>query len=379
MPVLDFLSAGAAQSLVREAARAAGIEVAGSFGAVGAMLERYRAGEASDVVILTHAQVAELTAKREVLPRSAADLGSVATSVAVRAGDPVPDVATEEGLRGALLAADAIYFPDPAKSTAGIHFAKVLQRLAIAAQVAARVRTFPNGATAMRELAQAPGHPIGCTQSTEILATAGARLVAPLPKGYDLETVYTAAVNARARDAGGAAQFVARITGDASWPARGRAGFHGVAIRPAVAGDAAAVRDIVRAALIEHGLPPDPSGIDAELDDLEASYFAPGGAFDVAVASDGRIVGCCGVYPLDDVACDLRKMYLAPHARGRGIGARLLERARAFAASRGCRRLELETAAVLERAIALYTRAGFRPVARTPHVGRCDQVYALDL
>jgi len=54
---LRLVSAGAAHALVQASARAAGVEVAGSFGAVGAMLEKLDAGEAADVVILTRKQV----------------------------------------------------------------------------------------------------------------------------------------------------------------------------------------------------------------------------------------------------------------------------------------------------------------------------------
>ena len=83
-----------------------------------------------------------------------------------------PPVGDAAGLRAALLAADAIYFPDPKQATAGIHFAGVLERLGIAADVASRLKTFPNGATAMRELAAATtDRPIGCTQVTEIIST----------------------------------------------------------------------------------------------------------------------------------------------------------------------------------------------------------------
>ena len=62
-PVTSFISAGAAQGLVTAAAGEAGIEVEGSFGAVGAMLDKFRAGEACDVVILTDSQIADLTAR----------------------------------------------------------------------------------------------------------------------------------------------------------------------------------------------------------------------------------------------------------------------------------------------------------------------------
>lgn len=222
---LNFVSAGAAQGLVAKLSREAGLEVAGSFGAVGAMMEKFRAGEPCDVVILTQRQIAELAAEGRVDARTCSDLGSVPTAIAVRASDPTPDVSGERALRIALLQADAIYFPDPTKATAGIHFAKVVQSLGIHAQVAENFRTFPNGTTAMKAMAEAEGHPIGCTQATEILATSGVRLVAPLPAGFDLETVYTAAVSSTSSHPEIAAKFVERLAGEIARAVRNAAGF----------------------------------------------------------------------------------------------------------------------------------------------------------
>jgi len=222
---LDFVSAGAAQALVNAVARAEGLEVAGSFGAVGAMLERLDAGERCDVVILTRAQVDALAGQGRVLSATIADLGAVPTAIAVREAEAVPDVSDAAALRAALLAADAIYFPDPSRATAGIHFAKVLDTLGIRERLAARIRNFPNGATSMREMAAAGGRPIGCTQATEILATRGIRLVAPLPPGLDLSTTYTAAVDARSAKASAAAAFVARLAGPATRAERAAMGF----------------------------------------------------------------------------------------------------------------------------------------------------------
>lgn len=220
-----LLSAGAAQALVRTVARAAAIEVGGSFGAVGAMLEKFNAGEACDVVILTRKQVDELQRTGRVVAGSVADLGRVATAIGVLAFEDSPDISGEAGLRQALLAADAVYFPDPTRATAGIHFMKVLETLGVRAALEPRLRTFPNGATAMREMAAASGHPVGCTQASEILATPGLKLVGPLPRGFDLETTYAAAVNTRAPDPVGAAAFIARLTGPESRSEREDAGF----------------------------------------------------------------------------------------------------------------------------------------------------------
>lgn len=213
---LLLVSAGAAQALVARQAEAQGIEVEGAFGAVGAMLEKYLAAGACDLVILTRRQVEELAAKGRVDRATIVDLGSVPTSIAVRERDVSPDISDADALATALLAADAIYFPDPAKATAGIHFHGVLERLGILERVKGRIRNFPNGAAAMRAMAQAEGQPIGCTQATEIRATPGVRLVGALPSGLDLVTVYSGAVDARAPSRGAARHFLARLAGQLS-------------------------------------------------------------------------------------------------------------------------------------------------------------------
>src|SRR5262249_18441818 len=146
-----------------------------------------------------------------------ADLGGVATGVAVRAGDPEPAIADADGLRAAMRAADSIYFPDPKLATAGIHFAKVLERLGIATEVADRLRRFPNGAAAMRALADVRGgRPIGCTQITEILNTKGVTLLGNLPEDFALTTVYTLGIAARAESPDLARRLAALLTSDAT-------------------------------------------------------------------------------------------------------------------------------------------------------------------
>jgi molybdate transport system substrate-binding protein len=186
---------------------------------------KFEAGEACDVVILTRAQIARLASLGAVIEASVADLGAAPTAIAVRAGDAPPKISDGPSLRAALAAADAIYFPDPAKATAGIHFAKVLDHLGLRIELGARLKTFPNGTAAMKAMGEAPGHPIGCTQATEILAMPSVRLVAPLPQGFDLATIYTAAVSAHASHRDAAVAFVKLMTGAGSRDARKAAGF----------------------------------------------------------------------------------------------------------------------------------------------------------
>jgi molybdate transport system substrate-binding protein len=228
--MLHFLSAGAAQALVKAQQSAlldaTGLASEGRFGAVGAMREAFDAGEACDLIILTQAMIEAMTRDGLVQPGSARPLGRVRTGVAVRKGDPRPAVDTPETLQAALQAADAIYFPDPVRATAGIHFASVMKSLGIHDSLQSRFRTYPNGATAMRALGEAPTpHPIGCTQVTEILYTDGVDLIGLLPPQFELATVYTAAVSARALQPEAAARMVELLSGAGSAELRLRSGF----------------------------------------------------------------------------------------------------------------------------------------------------------
>ncbi len=227
---LNFLSAGAAQGLLKAVQprfeSEHGIRLQGRFGAVGAMKEALLAGEACDLFVTTDAMVSELAAQGRLVGASRAPLGRVRTGVAVRRGDPRPDVSSAETLRAALLAARGIYFPDPVRATAGIHFANVLRALGIHDELQPRFRNFPNGATSMRELAASsePGL-IGCTQVTEILYTEGVELVALLPPQFELATVYTAVVAAGSPQAALAQSLVQLMAGDESRALRQQGGF----------------------------------------------------------------------------------------------------------------------------------------------------------
>jgi molybdate transport system substrate-binding protein len=228
--VLNFLSAGAAQGLLK-ALRPAfeathGVTLQGRFGAVGAMKEALLAGEPCDLFVTTDIMVTELAAQGRLDGGSRAPLGRVRTGVAVRRGEPLPDVSTPDALRAALRTASGLYFPDPQRATAGIHFANVLRELGIHDELQPRFRTFPNGATAMRELAGSdePGL-IGCTQVTEVLYTDGVQLVAVLPPQFELATVYTAAVAAGSPQAALARALVQSMSGNEARALRQQGGF----------------------------------------------------------------------------------------------------------------------------------------------------------
>jgi len=189
-------------------------------------------------------------------------------------------------------------------------------------------------------------------------------------------------------------------------------------LRCATNADCEPVRNLVFTVLGEYHLKPDPACTDADLRDIEESYFKRGGVFYVLEAKAGPIIGSYGLYPIATTgdtpsvgagpracpdglassrgmgnhgglplrasdatraACELRKMYLHRDYRGKGLGRGLLEHALAEARRLGFKRVTLETASVLKEAIRLYESYGFKPY-RPAHLScRCDQAYSLDL
>ena len=230
MTPLQLLSGGAAKGLV-SALQArflaqTGLAIEGRFNAVGLMRDQLLAGTPCDVVILTDALITQLIDSSHVLAGSDRPLGVVETGIAVKDGAAPPLLENAAQLRQALLSAGAVYFPDPVKATAGIHFMNVLRQLGIDAELGDRLRPHSNGAAAMQALAQAsePGA-IGCTQVTEIIFAPGVQLVAALPKEFELATVYTAAVCSRAGQPQAASALIALLASEEAAGLRRDGGF----------------------------------------------------------------------------------------------------------------------------------------------------------
>jgi len=125
------------------------------------------------------------------------------------------------------------------------------------------------------------------------------------------------------------------------------------------------------------------SSTDPEVDGLTQSYAIPHAGFFVWEAG-GHVVGGGGHAPLrgqGGSVCELRKMYLLPEARGRGLGARLLDHLLTAARADGYRQIYIESFRTMQTAIRLYASRGFRrleaPLGSTGHHA-CDVWMLLD-
>ena len=82
----------------------------------------------------------------------------------------------------------------------------------------------------------------------------------------------------------------------------------------------------------------------------------------LVVVEDGRAVACGGIQALDDGTGELKRMYVRPACRGRGIARQLLAALEELAFRQGHSVVCLETGSYLPAAIGLYTSCGYEPI-----------------
>ena len=223
---MNVLSAGAAKGLLYTIAASENITLEGEFGAVGAVRERLNAGAKCDAIVLTATMIAELAAADQVRGGTVIALGAVHTGIARLVDAPLANVNDVESLKRVLENATRLFFPDPSRATAGIHFMKVLTALGLAESHRERFATYPNGATAMRAMADAgDAAAVGVTQCSEILYTSGVRYSGALPRPFELATVYSAAITNCAENIVEARQLLRALSSVAGESTRISAGF----------------------------------------------------------------------------------------------------------------------------------------------------------
>ncbi len=98
------------------------------------------------------------------------------------------------------------------------------------------------------------------------------------------------------------------------------------------------------------------------MDELPGRHVAPDGEIIVA-ESDGQIVACGMTHRIDAHTCEIKRVFVTPAARGRGVAQLLCKAAMDHARTLGYQRMVLDTMRSLPEAMALYEGMGFRSTA----------------
>ena len=187
--VLSTLAlAGAVRALAEKFELKSGARIAADFAPTVRVLERLKEGETADVLILTDEGLAGLIAAGRVVAESRVDLARSWVGIAVKAGQPHPDISTEANLRATLLNARSVAYSRLGAS--GIFFAQLIAKMGIEKEINERATISPMGFTAERIVTGEAD--IAIQQLSELKQVKGIEVVGPLPHHLQTPAVFSA-------------------------------------------------------------------------------------------------------------------------------------------------------------------------------------------
>ena len=203
MTTLRLISSMATKSLLADLvplykAQAPGVHIdVESVGGVDAA-KRVEAGEAFDGVVLASNAIDKLISSGHVLTGSRTDLVLSGVAVAVPAGTPVPDIATEAALKAAILAAPTLGY---STGPSGVQLAKQFEAWGIADEIAPRIVQAKPGVPVGSLVAKGEVA-LGFQQLSEMLGVPGITIVGGLPKAVEIITTFSGSVAATCQQPG---------------------------------------------------------------------------------------------------------------------------------------------------------------------------------
>jgi len=181
---------------------------------------RVQAGEPFDFVVLASDAIDQLVSAGRVTAESKVELARSGVAVAVRAGARLPDIASEEALKRAVLAARSVGY---STGPSGVALAQLFERWGIADQISDRVVEAKPGVPVGNLVARGEVE-LGFQQLSELIHLEGITLVGPLPGAIQIVTTFSGGVCAGSPNALTARSLLGFIAGAECDAARRRHG-----------------------------------------------------------------------------------------------------------------------------------------------------------
>jgi molybdate transport system substrate-binding protein len=181
----------------------------------GGGVKRVEAGETFDVIVDTPSAIKSMIGKGFILSGTSVDLAKVGVGVAVKAGEPKPDISSVDAFKRALLAAHSVTYINPASGgSSGIYLANLFKRLGIAAEIKPKSILSNGGLSAMFLVSGQAD--IAIQQISELMLVKGVTVVGPLPAAIQNYTVYTGGISAHSEKKDAASAFLKLLTSPAA-------------------------------------------------------------------------------------------------------------------------------------------------------------------
>jgi molybdate transport system substrate-binding protein len=191
---IRLLSAAAMQSVFKDISaefeRTSGHKLNITYTTIGGITERVQRGETADFIIGSSLNMPTLVGAGKIEAASLTPICKTGIGLVVPLGDSLPYIVSVEEFKQALLAARVLVYSDPVRGgAAGVHIAKVLERLGIAEQLKSQITLGAGGDVTEVTIAQGKGA-LGITQNSEIVGKTTAQYVGPIPRELQNDTVF---------------------------------------------------------------------------------------------------------------------------------------------------------------------------------------------
>jgi molybdate transport system substrate-binding protein len=199
------------KELGQEFTRQTGHSLRFSLGTTGGVMNKLKAGEKGDVIVISDEAADTLEKEGKFVPGTRKDVASSLFGIVVKKNAPTPDVSTPEALKNAVLLAHAISYPDPVVAAAsGGYVETVFRQLGILDSAKKKASLKPMGAM-VGEAVEKGEAELGLSFMSEFIADKNLKVVA-FPAALQKPQLYTAGVFTGTPKAEAARAFIAFVT-----------------------------------------------------------------------------------------------------------------------------------------------------------------------